>query len=202
MSLSAIALNCTLKTSPSESSCELLLSQVSEEFARHGVDCPIVRAVDYNLLPGVTSDEGPGDEWPGIRSQILDANILIMGTPIWMGQPSSVCKRVMERLDAFLGETDDGGRQVAYGHVAGVAVVGNEDGAHNIVAQLFQGLNDVGFSIPASCSTYWTGEAMGKTNYKDLPETPDAVKSATKALVQNCIHLGELLAGAQYPSKQ
>lgn len=202
MPLSAIAFNCTLKPSPKESSCGLLLSQVQAEFERHGIACPVLRAVDYNLLPGVTSDEGPGDDWPEIRRQILDANILILGTPIWMGQPSSVCQRVMERLDAFLGETDEGGRQVAYGHVAGVAVVGNEDGAHNVVAQLFQGLNDVGFSIPASCSTYWTGEAMGKTDYMDLSETPEAVKGATKGLVQNCAHLAELLVGAQYPSKQ
>ncbi|MAL97022.1 flavodoxin family protein [Hydrocarboniclastica marina] len=202
MSLSAIALNCTLKPSPEESSCGLLLSQVQQEFQRHGIDCPVLRAVDYNLLPGVTSDEGKGDEWPQIRQQILDADILVMGTPIWMGQPSSVCQRVMERIDAFLGETDDGGRQVAYGHVAAVAVVGNEDGAHNVVSQLFQGLNDVGFSIPASCSTYWTGEAMGGTDYKDLPEQPAAVASATRALVQNCAHLAGLLTQAQYPAKK
>lgn len=202
MSISAIAINCTLKPTPHESSCQHLLSQVQTEFENQGITCPVLRAVDYTLLPGVTSDEGPGDDWPGIRRQILEADILIMGTPIWMGQPSSVCQRVMERLDAFLGETDEGGRQVAYGHVAGVAVVGNEDGAHNVVAQLFQGLNDVGFSIPASCSTYWTGEAMGKTDYKDLAETPKAVTAATKGLVQNCIHLAGLLSGAQYPSKQ
>lgn len=202
MSISAVAINCTLKPSPHESSCGLLLSQVSDKFMAQGIPCPIIRAVDYDILPGVTSDEGPGDEWPEIRRQVLDANILILGTPIWMGHHSSVCQRVMERLNAFLGELDEGGRTVAYGRVAGVAVVGNEDGAHNVAAQVFQGLNDVGFSIPASCSTYWVGEAMSKTDYKDLQETPKAVKSATKGLVQNCAHLAKLLAQAQYPQKQ
>lgn len=200
MSLSAIAINCTLKSSPHESSCGLLLSQISDEFRTYGIACPIIRAVDHNILPGVTSDEGPGDDWPDIRRQVLDANILILGTPIWMGHPSSVCQRVMERLDAFLGEQDDAGRQIAYGRVAGVAVVGNEDGAHNVAAQVFQGLNDVGYSIPASCSTYWVGEAMSKTNYMDLQETPKAVQSATKGLVQNCAHLAKLLAQSQYPA--
>lgn len=201
MSLSALAINCTLKPTPHESSCALLLSQISDEFQNQGINCPIIRAVDYNIVPGVSSDEGPGDDWPDIRRQILDANILIIGTPIWMGQPSSICQRVMERLDAFLGEFDEGGRPVSYGRVAGAAVVGNEDGAHNVAAQVFQGLNDVGFSIPASCSTYWVGEAMKKTDYKDLSETPKAVKSASTGLVQNCAHLAGLLAGAQYPSK-
>ncbi|WP_304641468.1 flavodoxin family protein [Pseudomonas sp.] len=202
MPLSAIAINSTLKRSPADSSCDLLLSQVQAEFVRQGVDCPMIRAVDHDILPGITSDEGPGDAWPNLRKQILAADILILGTPIWMGQPSSVCKRVMERLNAVLGETDDQGRTLVYGKVAAVAVVGNEDGAHNIVAQLFQGLNDIGYTIPASCSTYWVGEAMGSTDYKDLSETPDAVSSATQALVQNCKHLAGLLSKSQYPPKQ
>ncbi len=201
MSLAALALNCTLKPSPAESSCDLLLTQVLQELKKQGVQGELLRAVDYNIKPGVTSDEGDGDDWPGIRQKILDADIFILGTPIWLGHHSSVCQRVLERLDAFLGETDDQGRLVSYGRVAAVAVVGNEDGAHHVVAELFQGLNDVGFTIPASCSTYWVGRAMQKTDYKDLPQTPDEVAQATAGLARNCAHLARLLKQAQYPAQ-
>lgn len=199
MALSALALNCTLKASPTSSSCGLLLQQVLDALKEYGVDGSLLRAVDYNIKPGVTSDEGEGDDWPAIRKKILDADIFILGTPIWLGHPSSICQRVLERLDAFLGETDDAGRMISYGRVAGVAVVGNEDGAHNVTANVFQALNDVGFSIPASCSTYWVGEAMHKTDFKDLPETPDVVKSATAGLARNCAHLARLLRESNYP---
>lgn len=199
MALSVLAINCTLKPSPAESSCDLLLTQVLSGFSDQGVSGEVLRAADYNIKPGVTSDEGTGDDWPQIRQKILDADILVLGSPIWLGHPSSICQRVLERLDAFLGETDDDGRLVSYGRVAGVAVVGNEDGAHHVVAELFQGLNDVGFTIPASCSTYWVGQAMQKTDYKDLPEVPDAVKSATHGLVRNCVHLANFLRAKQYP---
>lgn len=201
MALSALAINCTLKASPADSSCELLLSRTLEELKIHGVTGTICRVVDYDIKPGVTSDEGSGDEWPAIRQAIMDNDILILGTPIWLGHHSSVCQRVLERMDAFLGELDDEGRKPAYGKVAAVVVVGNEDGAHHVVANLFQGLNDVGFTVPASCSTYWTGEAMHKTDLKDLPEIPEVVAQTTAGLAANCVHLANLLKHSQYPGQ-
>jgi len=138
MMLKATAFNCTLKPADQESSTERLLRQIMEAMKPHGVDGEIVRIVDHDVKPGVTSDEGPGDAWPGLRRKVLDAEIFILGTPIWLGQPSSVCKRVLERMDAFLGETDDEGRMVSYGRVACVAVVGNEDGAHHVTAELYR----------------------------------------------------------------
>lgn len=201
MTLSALAINCTLKSSPAESSCDLLLRQVLTELESHGVKGDLVRAADYNIKPGVTSDEGEGDDWPAIRSKLLDADILILGTPIWLGHPSSVCQRVLERINAFLGETDDGGRMLTYGRVAGVAVVGNEDGAHHVVAELFQGLNDCGFTLPANGCTYWVGEAMHGTDFKELSQTPEEVSGTTSVLAQNCVHLARLLNGAQYPEQ-
>ena len=120
MPLKAVALNCTLKASQAPSSTELLLSQVLAALAEHGAVGKIIRVVDHDVKPGVTSDEGDGDAWPALRRKILDAHILVLRTPIWMGQPCSVCKRVLERMDAFLGETDDAGRMVSYGRVAGV----------------------------------------------------------------------------------
>ncbi|HAQ72545.1 flavodoxin family protein [Stutzerimonas nitrititolerans] len=198
MALSALAINCTLKASPQQSSCDLLLTQAQRELEKLGVTCEQLRAVDFDIKPGVTSDEGPGDDWPMIRQKVLAADILLLGTPIWLGHPSSVCQRVLERLDAFLGETDDQQRMVSYGRVACVAVVGNEDGAHHVVAELYQGLNDVGFTIPANGCTYWVGEAMGSTDYKDAgPREKTANTNAM--LARNAVHLAKLLKQSGYP---
>jgi len=198
MALSALAINCTLKASPQQSSCDLLLTQAQRELEKLGVTCEQLRAVDFDIKPGVTSDEGPGDDWPMIRQKVLAADILLLGTPIWLGHPSSVCQRILERLDAFLGETDDQQRMVSYGRVACVAVVGNEDGAHHVVAELYQGLNDVGFTIPANGCTYWVGEAMGSTDYKDAgPREKTANTNAM--LARNAVHLAKLLKESGYP---
>jgi multimeric flavodoxin WrbA len=159
----------------------------------------VERAADYNIKPGVLSDEGEGDEWPGLRQKVLAADIFILGTPIWLGQPSSVAKRVVERMDAFLSETDDAGRMPPAGKVAIVAVVGNEDGAHHCHAAMFQALNDVGFTIPANSGVYWVGEAMGDVNYVDLKSVPDAVQETIDMAAANAAHLARLLKDSSYP---
>ena len=201
MTLRAIALNCTLKPGDSVSSTELLLGQVLDELRALDVEtAPIVRVADLHIKPGVTSDEGDGDEWPGLRQQILDADILVLGTPIWLGQPSSVVKRVLERMDAFLGEEDDHGRMISYDKVAIVAVVGNEDGAHHVSAELFQALSDVGYTIPAGGPTYWVGEAMQGTDYKDLDSTPEATAGTNETVAVNAAHLARLLQRDPYPA--
>ena len=201
MPMRAIALNCTLSPSPADSSSEQLAQQVLDALASHGVEAaPIVRVVDHDVRPGVELDMGDGDAWPRIREQIMAADIFVLATPTWMGQASSVCQRVFERLDAELSETDDQGRLKTFGKVAVGVVVGNEDGAHHITGVMFQCLNDVGFTIPANGVTYWNGEAMHKTDFKDLPKTPDEVVSATKTLAANAAHLAQLLAQSSYPA--
>jgi multimeric flavodoxin WrbA len=122
-----------------------------------------------------------------------------MATPIWLGQPSSVAKRVMERIDAFLSERDDRGRMPSYGKVGIVAVVGNEDGAHHCAAELIQAMTEVGFSCPAGGVTYWVGEAQGDKEYKDLAKTPRAIANTTAMLAANTAHLARLLKGSNYP---
>ena len=178
----------------------LLANQVLEQLRSHDVTGTAVHVLDHDVKPGVTTDEGDGDEWPALRQQVLAADILVLATPIWMGQPSSVAKRVLERLDAELGETDDEGRPSMFGKVAIVAVVGNEDGAHRVAADVYQGLADVGFSIPAQAQTYWVGEAMGATDYKDLDETPEKTAGTTATAAANAAHLARLLQGAPYPA--
>lgn len=197
--LQAVVLVGSLSPSPARSSSELLGTQVLDAMRPHGVTGTVIRLVDHDVKPGVEVDMGDGDAWPGIREQILAADILVLATPIWMGQPSSVTKRALERLDAELSETDDEGRMLTYGKVAAVAVVGNEDGAHHTSAELFQALNDVGFTLAAGAVTYWVGEAMAKTDYQDLDETPEMVATTTKTLASNTVHLARLLRGEQYP---
>ncbi|MBA2465990.1 MAG: NAD(P)H-dependent oxidoreductase [Sphingomonas sp.] len=201
MALKAIAINCSLKKREGEpSSTDKMIALIAGELAKHEVGLTeTLRLAEFTILPGVTSDEGPGDDWPDIRRRILAADILIFGTPIWLGQMSSIAKRVLERMDAFLGETDDQGRMPSFGKLAIAAIVGNEDGAHGVTADLFQGLNDEGWTIPASGACYWVGEAMQKTDFKDLDQVPDAVRQSAAMLASNAAHLAGLLGAAQYP---
>jgi len=196
--LDALVLGCTLKPGPGRSSSEKLGEEVLAALADHGVSGKQIRVVDAGVKFGVTTDEGGGDGWPAIREQILHSQILVLAVPIWMGQPSSVCKMVLERLDAELAETDAEGRMLTYGKVAAVAVVGNEDGAHHVTAEVMQGLNDVGFTIPAAAATYWVGAAMQTTDYVDAKETTNTA-SATKTLAANVAHTARLLADNPYP---
>lgn len=198
--LHAIALNCSLTPSPGASSSELLAKQVLDALGRYDVQGEIVRVVDFDVKPGVEADMGDGDEWPGIRDKVLAADILVFATPTWMGHMSSVAQRVLERLDAHLSETDAEGRPVLAGKVAVVAVVGNEDGAHAIIADAYQGLGDVGFTIPSQGGVYWNGEAMHTVDYKDLDETPEAVASTTATLARHAAHLAKVLSEQPYPA--
>lgn len=198
-SLTAIGLNCTLKRGKGASSTDKLLREVLAALAEHGATGNIYRVANLSILPGVSADEGEGDEWPGLRRKILAADILVLGTPIWLGQPSSVAKRVLERMDAFLDEADERGRMPPYGKVAVAAVVGNEDGAHHCHAEMFQALNDVGFTIPPAGGTYWVGEAMGSVDYSDLESPNKKTQETTRMLAANAVHLARLLKAAAYP---
>jgi hypothetical protein len=102
-------------------------------------------------------------------------------------------------MDAFLGETDDQGRMPSFGKVAVAAIVGNEDGGHNVTADLFQALNDEGWTIPAGAACYWVGEAMGRIDFKDLPKVPDKVTETAMMLASNAAHLAGLLKSQAYP---
>jgi multimeric flavodoxin WrbA len=177
-----------------------MLDLLGEHFRKADVEIgERLRIADYNVLPGVTSDEGEGDDWPALREQILAHDILVFGGPIWMGQIGSIAKRVLERMDAFLSETDNEGRMPSYSKVAVAAIVGNEDGAHWASSQLFQSLNDTGWTIPAVAACYWVGEAMGSTDFKDLEHTPKKVTETAKMVAGNAAHLAKLLKDSPYP---
>jgi len=197
--ITALVLTCSLKKSPAPSSAHVLGEEVLAALEEHGVSGEVVRVVDHDVRFGVSADEGDGDAWPGLRAKVLAADILVVSTPIWLGQPSSVSKVVMERLDAEISESDEQSRMLTFGKVAGVAVVGNEDGAHHVCAEVFQALVDVGFTVPAAASTYWVGEAMGSVDYKDLDPKPGKVTSTTADVARHLAHLARLLKDAPYP---
>ncbi|MGR8007032.1 flavodoxin family protein [Streptomyces hypolithicus] len=195
----AVALVCTLTPSPEPSSSHLLADQIMAELAGLGVQGETLRIVDHDVQPGVARDMGDGDAWPQILEKVMTADIVLVSTPIWLGHPSSLCQRVLERLNADIAETDEQGRQLPYGKVALAAVVGNEDGAHKVSADLFQGLNDLGFSLAPGAVTYWVGEAQHGTDYQDLDETPQSVSATLRTQAVNAVHLARLLADAPYP---
>lgn len=201
MNPTAIALNCSLKPAgDGPSSTDRMVAEIGKALEREGVTTGrTIRLVDHDVKPGVTSDEGAGDAWPALRKEILAADILIFGTPIWLGQMTSVAKRALERMDAFLSETDEKGRMPSFSKVAVAGIVGNEDGAHAITASLYQALADVGWTIPAGGAAYWVGEAMGSVDFKDLDAVPDKVSETIAMLASNAAHLARLLKRENYP---
>jgi multimeric flavodoxin WrbA len=201
MTLKALAFNCSLKSSTDDesSSTQALLLQLVEEFRKLDVQAEIVRAVDHDIKPGTDHDMGDGDAWPPLREKLLAADIVIIATPIWIGQPSSVAKRVLERIDAFIEELDDAKRMPTFGKVGLVAVVGNEDGAHHVAGEIWQALNELGFSLAPSALTYWVGEAMTGKEYSEFAKPPEKVAVATAMAAAGAAHLAKLLKASPYP---
>lgn len=176
-----------------------MAEQVLDGFKEHGVECEIARVADYDIRPGVAADMGEGDQWPLLLDKIRRSDVLVLSTPTWVGHMSSIGQRVLERLNAESAETDDRGQPVTFGKVAVVAVVGNEDGAHKIIADAYQALGDTGFTIPAQGGVYWNSEAMNPKDYNDLDQTPEAVAATMSTLVVNAVHVAHLLRSYPYP---
>jgi multimeric flavodoxin WrbA len=195
----ATILNCTLKPSPATSNTEALARVVGDALTTHDVQVEHVRVADHDVKPGVSSDEGGGDEWPKLLEKVLASEILIIATPTWLGQISSVAKRVLERLDALLSETDDEGRPVAYGRVAGFVVTGNEDGAHHCIAQLAQGVIDIGWTVPGQAWTYWNKGPGPGPSYLETDEGHEWSETTGKTAAQNLVAVARALQGHQMP---
>jgi multimeric flavodoxin WrbA len=196
----ALGINCTLKQSPEQSNTETLAQVVLGALAKEGVETELIWALDYDIKPGVESDMGDGDEWPGIREKILSSEILILATPTWLGQPSSIAKRVLERMDAMLSETGDDGRPVAYNRVAGFVVTGNEDGAHHVIAELAQGCFDIGFTVPGQAWTYWNKGPGPGPSYIETDEGHDWSRSTGEAAAQNLLAAAQALHANPVPA--
>lgn len=196
--MQALILNCTLKPSPQPSNTAALASVVGRELASRGVEIDTIRIADLDIKPGVQTDQGAGDQWPGVHEQILDAEILIIATPTWVGHPSSLAQRVLERMDAMISETDERGRPVAYDRVAGVVVTGNEDGAHHVISEVSGGLADIGYTIPPQAWTYWhLGPGPGP-DYLNERRGHEWAHSTGRAMAANLHHAATALAKDPY----
>jgi multimeric flavodoxin WrbA len=196
----ALVVNCTLKPSPEPSNTEALAATVISSLQGHGVTVDTVRAVDLNLKPGVETDMGDGDDWPAVHDQLLAAEILVIASPTWLGRPSSVAQRVLERMDAMLGETDDQQRPVAYNRVAGVVVTGNEDGAHHVISEINGALVDIGYTVPGQAWTYWhLGPGPGP-DFLDDDRGHDWSVSTGRAMASNLVHAARALAALPLPA--
>jgi multimeric flavodoxin WrbA len=137
----------------------------------HGVEVASLRAVDYDIAPGVQPDMTEhgwaADDWPRIADQVLAADILVLGTPIWLGDKSSVCTRVIERLYALSAEVNAVGQYIFYGRAGGCLVTGNEDGIKHCAMNILYSLQHLGYTIPPQADAGWIGEAGPGPSYGD-----------------------------------
>jgi multimeric flavodoxin WrbA len=190
----ALIINCTLKPSPQPSNTEALAQVVAHALGKDGITVDWIRAVDHDIKPGVENDMGYGDQWPAIHRQLLASEILIIATPTWVGRPSSVAQRVIERMDAMISETDEQGRPVAYNRVAGVINTGNEDGAHHVISEIAGALGDIGYTIPGQAWTYWHLGPGAGPDYLDEQRGHDWAAKTGRAMARNLATVARALA--------
>ena len=172
--LRAVFINCTLTRSPGESHTARLMGGVAKVMRAQGVTVDEVRAVDHRIASGISHDmteSGWGeDAWPDIFEQVLAADIFVIGTPIWLGEKSSVCTRLIERLYGSSGRYNDRGQFAFYGKVGGWVVTGNEDGVKHVSFNLAYSLSHLGFTIPPNGDAGWLGEIGPGTSFGDDDE--------------------------------
>lgn len=197
--MKAVFLSCTLKRSPETSNTEMLASVVDDALKAEGVETRTFRLVDMDIAPGVTSDEGDGDEWPQVHAALLDAEIVVFASPTWVGKPSSIAQRALERMDAMISETDDDDRPVAYDKVAGVVVTGNEDGAHHVIGEISGGLGDIGYTIPGQAWTYWNKGPGPGDEYPDTDEGHEWSATTGRTAAANLLAAARALSGGTLP---
>lgn len=202
MTLRAVMLNCTLKRSPEVSNTEALMRKVVEWWDTMDVETEILRVVDHQVRFGVTSDEGDGDEWPGILERVLAADIVCIGTPIWFGVRGSVAQMVIERLDGTYQQRNEVGQYPLYNKVGCVVVTGNEDGAHAAAETTLFNLSHLGCTIPPNADTYWVGDAGPGPSYIEARgEDHDYTKRTTRWMAHNAVHIARMLKSSPIPAE-
>jgi len=201
--LTATYINCTLKRSPELSHTQGLVDRSSEIMRAHGVDVQVLRAIDHDIATGVyldmTEHGWASDEWPRIHERVMASDILVLAGPIWLGDNSSVTKRVIERLYAGSGEVNDRGQYSYYGRVAGCLITGNEDGIKHCAQNILYSLQHIGYTIPPQADAGWIGAAGPGPSYLDPgsggPEN-DFTNRNTTFMTWNLMHLARMLKQA------
>ncbi|MBE7178687.1 MAG: flavodoxin family protein [Mucilaginibacter polytrichastri] len=199
--LKAIYLNCSLKKASEQSNTEALINKSLDILQTLGVSAEVIRISDYDIPAAMETDAGGDDQWPQIFEKIKAANILVIGSPIWLGEKSSLCTKVIERIYAGSDEKNDAGQAVYYNKVGGVIVTGNEDGAKHVSAEVLYALAHVGFTIPPNVDAYWIGEAGPGPSYIEAGQENSFTKSAIKTLSYNVWHFASMLDKTPIPGK-
>jgi multimeric flavodoxin WrbA len=198
--LKALYLNCTLKPSPKQSHTRGLIDVSAAIMRENDVDVEILRPADYDIPQGVYPDMTEHgfetDDWPEIQQKVMDADILVLGSPIWLGERSSTCSKVIERLYASSGDLNDDGQYAYYDRVGGCIVTGNEDGVKQVSTSVLYALQHIGYLIPPQADAGWIGEAGPGPSYLDEgsggPEN-DFTQRNTTFLTWNLMHMGRML---------
>lgn len=200
--MKALFLNCTLKKSPKQSNTQAFINNAIKEFEKLDVTCDVLRLIDHDIKFGVSSDEGDGDAWPEILHKIYKADILVIASPIWRGDRSSIAKMIGERMDGIMQEgNDNNGQYPTYNKVAGVMIDGNEDGAKNAIASILMDLSEQGFSIPVNAYTYYVGKAGPGPSYIEADgDKHEFTNKMMLYMVHNLVHLAKTLQKNKYPT--
>ena len=201
--LKALFINCTLKRSPEVSHTQGLADLALAIFEANDVQVDVIRAIDHKIATGIypdmTEHGWEADEWPAIFEQVMAADILVLGMPIWLGEKSSVCTTVIERLYGNSHLLNDEGQYAYYGRVGGCIVTGNEDGAKHCSMNVLYSLQHLGYTIPPQADTAWLGEAGPGPSYLD-PEsggpTNDFTNRNTTFMAWNLMHVARMLKDA------
>ncbi|BAC15183.1 hypothetical conserved protein [Oceanobacillus iheyensis HTE831] len=201
--LKALFLNTSLKqTSGEPSNTDALYNEVKHIYEHEDVVSETVRIADYNIPVGISDDLGNGDEWPLILEKIKEADIVIIGTPIWLGEKSSLATVTMERLYGGSGLTNEKGQSIYYNKVGGVVVTGNEDGAKNAATSLIFGLSHIGFTIPPNVDAYWVGEAGPGPSFMEADgKENEFTQNHVQMLAYNTIHIAKMLKDNPIPAE-
>lgn len=200
--IKALFLNCTLKGGKEQSNTEALIHDVIDIMDKEGVSSEIVRLSDYSISYGITLDAGDGDQWPEVFEKVKEADILVIGTPIWLGEKSSIATLAIERLYGASSLTNDKGQYLFYNKVGGAIATGNEDGAKQASASILYGLSHIGFTIPPNVDTYWVGEAGPGPSYIEANGNENEfTMQHAKIMAYNLIHFARILKQQPIPAE-
>lgn len=199
--MKALFLNSSLKQSPELSHTSGLLEEAAAWFEKLGVETEEIRLADYVILPGMKPDMENGDQWPDIMKKVMQAEILIVGTPVWIGEKSSVATLAMERLYASSGELNDSGQSIYYNKVGGAVITGNEDGAKESAKSILYGLSHIGFTVPPNVDAYWVGEAGPGPSYLETERDNEFTLRNTRIMSYNLVHFARMLESTPIPAE-
>jgi multimeric flavodoxin WrbA len=200
--INALLLNCSLKSGEEQSNTAALMDEVIEIFKKEAVESEVVRLADYTISYGITPDAGGGDQWPEIFEKVKLADIVILGTPLWLGEKSSIATLAIERLYGGSSLTNNKGQYLYYNKVGGAIVTGNEDGAKHASASILYGLSHIGFTIPPNSDTYWVGEAGPGASYIEAKgKENEFTRQHARIMAYNLIHFARLLKEKPIPAE-